>query len=356
MSDRDEDDGLDASDGPRRSFRSLLHRQPDDERGHLPDEGALGPFSRATAWLNSPPLTPAGLRGRVVLVDFWTFTCVNWLRTAPYLRAWHAKYAAAGLTVVGVHTPEFGFEHDLATVTERVRRLGIEYPVAVDSDYGVWGDFDNHYWPALYIADADGRLRYHHFGEGEYMMTEMVLQQLLLDAGADGLDGDLVSPEAHGLEVAADWRSLRSPETYLGYGQSSGFASEDAGLYDLSSIYPGGARLALNEWDLAGRWTQTRDAAVLDEPGGRISFAFHARDANLVMGPAAGRGAVPFRVLLDGKAPGEAHGTDVDALGNGVLDRQDTFQLVRQPGPVATRLLEVEFPEGGAEGFCFTFG
>ncbi|MEN2736468.1 redoxin domain-containing protein [Microbacterium sp. X-17] len=342
-------------DGQRRPFRSLLHRRPDDDRDHLPDEGALAPFTRATAWLNSPPLTPAGLRGRVVLVDFWTFTCVNWLRTAPYLRAWHAKYASAGLTVIGVHTPEFGFEHDLPTVTDRVRQLGIEYPVAVDSDYGVWGDFDNHYWPALYVADADGRLRYHRFGEGEYAMTEMVLQELLRDAGAD-LDGSLIMPDARGLEVAADWPTLRSPETYLGYGQSSGFVSEDAGLYDLSSVYPGGARLTLNEWDLTGRWTQTRAAAVSGGADGRVSFAFHARDVNLVMGPAAGRGAVPFRVLLDGRPPGEAHGTDIDAAGNGVLDQQNTYQLIRQPGPIATRLVELVFPDGGAEAYCFTFG
>ena len=340
----------------RRPFRSLLHRRPDEDRDHLPDEGALAPFTRATAWLNSPPLTPAGLRGRVVLVDFWTFTCVNWLRTAPYLRAWHAKYADAGLTVIGVHTPEFGFEHDLPTVTERVRQLGIDYPVAVDSDYGVWGDFANQYWPAVYVADADGRLRHHHFGEGEYAMTEMVIQELLRDAGADGIDGSLVAPAAHGLEVAADWATLRSPETYLGYAQSSGFVSEDAGLYDLPSVYPGGSRPALNEWDLTGRWTQTRDAAVLGEAGGRVSFAFHARDVNLVMGPAPGHGPVPFRVLLDGRPPGDAHGTDVDADGKGVLDEQDTYQLVRQPGTIRTRLFEVEFLEGGAEAYCFTFG
>ena len=346
----------DALADPRRAFRSVLHRRPDEDRDHLPDEGPLGPFSRATAWLNSPPLTPTGLRGRVVLVDFWTFTCVNWLRTAPYLRAWHAKYADAGLTVIGVHTPEFGFEHDLATVTERVRELEIEYPVAVDSDYGVWGDFANQYWPAVYVADADGRLRYHHFGEGEYTMTEMVLQELLRDAGAAGIHGELVAPDARGLEVAADWATLRSPETYLGYGQSSGFVSEDAGLYDLPSVYPGGARLALNEWDLTGGWTQTRDAAVTGDAGGRITFAFHARDVNLVMGPAPGRTAVPFRVHLDGKAPGDAHGTDVDAHGNGVLAEQNTYQLIRQPGTIATRLVELEFPERGAEAYCFTFG
>jgi thiol-disulfide isomerase/thioredoxin len=339
----------------RRPFRSILHRQP-DERDRLPDEGALPPFSRATAWLNSPALTPDGLRGRVVLVDFWTFTCVNWLRTAPYLRAWNEKYAAAGLTVIGVHTPEFGFEHDLPTVTERVRQLGITYPVAVDSEYGVWGDFANQYWPALYLADASGRLRYHHFGEGEYVMTEMVLQQLLFDAGAADVDADLVSPAPSGLEVAADWGTLRSPETYLGYGQSSGFASEDARLYDLPHDYADGARLGLNEWDLSGRWIQRRDAAVLVAPGGRIAFAFHARDVNLVMGPPPGGNPVPFRVLLDGRPPGDAHGTDVDAGGRGLLDEQNTYQLVRQHDRVETRLFELEFEAPGAEAYCFTFG
>ncbi len=337
----------------RRPLRSILHHRSEDR---LPDEGALAPFSRATAWLNSPPLTPDGLRGRVVLVDFWTFTCVNWLRTAPYLRAWHAKYASAGLTIVGVHTPEFGFEHDLETVTDRVRRLGIEYPVAVDSDYGVWGDFANQYWPAVYIADASGRLRYHHFGEGEYAMTEMVVQQLLHDAGATGVDGELVSPQPKGLEVTADWATLRSPETYLGYAQSSGFVSEIDGLYDQSHEYPGGGGLGLNEWDLAGRWTQTRDAAQLDEPGGRIAFSFQARDVNLVMGPASGAAAMPFRVLLDGRPPGDAHGTDVDAEGRGLLDRQDTYQLIRQHDRVGPRLFEIEFQVQGAEAFCFTFG
>lgn len=339
----------------RRPFRSILHRQPDD-RDALPDEGALAPFRRATAWLNSEPLTPEGLRGRVVLVDFWTFTCVNWLRTAPYVRAWHEKYTEAGLTVVGVHTPEFGFEHDLPTVAERVRKLDIAYPVAVDSDYGVWGDFANQYWPALYLADASGRVRYHHFGEGEYAMTETVVQQLLVDAGAADVDADLVRPRPYGLEVAADWGTLRSPETYLGYGQSSGFVSEDARHYDVAHDYGGDARLALNEWNLTGRWTQTRDAAVLNAAGGRIAFSFHARDVNLVMGPAPGSAPVPFRVLLDGRPPGDAHGTDVDAEGRGLLDEQNTYQLLRQRERVETRVFELEFEAAGAEAYCFTFG
>lgn len=344
-----------SADGPRAPFRSLAHRLSGD-REELPDEGRLPSFSRATGWLNSEPLTPAGLLGRVVLVDFWTYTCVNWLRTLPYLRAWHEKYVESGLTIVGVHTPEFGFEHDRGNVTERTRALGVRYPVAVDDDYGVWEDFANHYWPALYLAGADGRLRYHHFGEGEYARTEMMIQRLLLDAGATGLDLDLVMVEPRGLEVAADWGGLRSPETYLGYGQSSGFVSESADRYDRSTSYAGSSALPLNTWDLTGRWTQARHAAVLDEAGGSVAFAFHARDANLVMGTTPPGARIPFEVRLDGRPPGDAHGTDVDAEGRGVLDRQDTLQLIRQPGAVRDAVLQVRFGAAGAEAYCFTFG
>ncbi|MDR6970382.1 redoxin domain-containing protein [Leifsonia shinshuensis] len=344
-----------ADERERGPFRSLAHRLAGDPE-RLPDEGRLPGFSRATGWLNSEPLTPEGLRGRVVLVDFWTYTCVNWLRTLPYLRAWHDKYAASGLTIVGVHTPEFGFEHDRSNVTARTAALGVRYPVAVDDDYGVWEDFANHYWPALYLADADGRLRYHHFGEGEYARTEMMIQRLLLDAGAADLDLDLVMVEPAGLEVAADWRDLRSPETYLGYGQSSGFVAESPERYDRPWPYETPRELPLNGWALSGRWTQARAAAVLDEAGGGLAYAFHARDANLVMGPAAGEPGIPFQVLLDGHPPGDAHGTDVDADGRGTLDRQDTFQLIRQNGGIAERVMEVRFERAGAEAYCFTFG
>ncbi|MCS5718734.1 redoxin domain-containing protein [Herbiconiux sp. CPCC 205763] len=336
-------------------FRSIAHRLSGDERA-LPDEGRLPGFDRATAWINSEPLAPADLRGRVVLVDFWTYTCVNWLRTLPYLRAWHAKYAAAGLTVVGVHTPEFGFEGDLGNVTEHARRLGVEFPIVVDTGYGVWGDFANHYWPAVYLADAEGRIRFHHFGEGEYAMTEMAIQQLLVDAGATEVDLGLVAPETTGLEVAADWATLRSPETYLGYGQSSGFVSENSSLYDRAHVYTGSDRLPQNSWDLTGDWTLTRHASVLNEAGGRIAFAFHARDVNLVMAPSAARPAIPFRVYLDGQPVDTAQGSDVDGAGRGVLDSPNTYQLVRQHGAIADRVFEIEFLERGAEGYCFTFG
>ena len=336
-------------------LRSLAHRLAGDQNV-LPDEGRLPSFARATSWLNSEPLTPEGLRGRVVLVDFWTYTCINWLRTLPYLRAWAEKYEDAGLTIVGVHTPEFGFEADLRNVVEQTRNLGVRYPVAVDSNYGVWNDFANHYWPAIYLADAKGRLRFHHFGEGEYAMTEMAIQQLLVEAGAQDLDTDLVMVDPQGLEVAADWRSLRSPETYLGYGQSSGFVSEDSELYDRPHVYEGARRLLPNSWDLEGDWTLARHAAVLNAPGGRISFAFHARDVNLVMGPATPGAAIPFRVTLDGQALADAHGTDVDADGRGVVDAQNTYQLVRQSDRIGDRVVEIEFLEAGVEAYCFTFG
>ncbi|WP_173923089.1 redoxin domain-containing protein [Agromyces sp. Marseille-P2726] len=336
-------------------LRSIAHRLVGD-RPLLPDEGALPSFDRATSWLNSDPLTPAGLRGRVVLVDFWTYTCINWLRTLPYLRAWHEKYVDAGLTIVGVHTPEFGFEADLDNVTAQTRNLGVRYPVAVDSAYGVWDEFANHYWPAVYIADAQGRLRYHHFGEGEYAMTEMVIQQLLVDAGASDLDLDLVTVDPQGLEVAADWTSLRTPETYLGYGQSSGFVGEDAATYDRPHSYAATGRLLPNTWQLSGDWTHARHAAVLNEPGGRIAFRFHARDVNLVMGPVQSEASVPFRVTLDGRPVGESRGTDVDTDGRGAVADQNTYQLVRQLDRVTDRVFEIEFLDGGVEAYCFTFG
>ncbi|MFL5680192.1 MAG: redoxin family protein, partial [Chloroflexota bacterium] len=272
--------------GRRRFIDSIAHRLAGDEAS-LPDEGPIGSFDGATGWLNSEPLTPAGLRGRVVLVDFWTYTCVNWLRTLPYVRAWAAKYPDAGLTVIGVHTPEFGFERTVDNVIAESRTFGVDYPVAIDSDYAVWQSFANHFWPAVYLADADGRIRYHHFGEGEYAMTEMAIQQLLADAGAAAVDSELVTVEPQGLEVAADWRTLQSPETYLGYRQSNGFAQEDVARFDRPMAYIAPPRLPLNQWALSGSWNVAAHAAVLADPGGRVAFQFHARDVNLVMGPVA---------------------------------------------------------------------
>ena len=336
-------------------LRSLAHRLAGDTAA-LPIERRLPSFEGATGWLNSEPLTPEGLRGRVVLVDFWTYTCINWLRTLPYLRAWAEKYRDAGLTVIGVHTPEFGFERDLDNVVAHSRSLGVEYPIAIDSDYGVWRAFDNHFWPAVYVADGEGQIRFHHFGEGEYAMTEMVIQQLLIDAGAQSIDQGLVEVEPRGLEVAADWRTLQSPETYLGYGQSTGFASDDGAAFDRPQVYAASARLPLNYWDLTGKWTVARHAAVLNEPGGRVAFQFHARDLNLVMGPASKGASIPFRVFLDGKVAEGALGNDVESDGRGIVNAQRTYQLIRQTGPIGERRFEIEFLDAGVEAYCFTFG
>jgi thiol-disulfide isomerase/thioredoxin len=338
-------------------LRSLAHRLAGDTPA-LPDEGALPSFAGATGWLNSEPLTPEGLRGRVVVADFWTYTCINWLRTAPYRRAWHAKYAGAGLTLIGVHTPEFGFERDVENVVPRSRDFGVEYPIAIDSDYGVWEAFSNHFWPALYVADAAGRLRYHHFGEGEYAMAEMVIQQLLIEAGATDLDLDLVSVEPTGFEVGADWRTLRTPETYLGYGRSAGFVAPEQVRLDVPQAWPDPGRLGLNEWGLAGSWIVARHAAVTADAGARLAFGFQARDVNLVMGPPARGTSVPFRVRLDGAVPGASHGFDIDAEGNGTLADQRLHQLIRQPDAAAGRgrTIEIEFLGAGAEAYCFTFG
>ena len=336
-------------------LRTLAHRLAGDA-DVLPVEGHLPSFDGATRWLNSEPLTPQGLRGRVVLVDFWTYTCINWLRTLPYRRAWAAKYADAGLTVIGVHTPEFGFEQDIDNVVAQSRTFGVEYPIAVDSDYGVWEAFANHFWPAVYIADAEGRIRYHHFGEGEYAMIEMVVQQLLLEAGAPDVDPDLVAVEPKGFEIPADWATLRSPETYLAFGRSAGFASPDQARFNEPHAYPEPSRLDINQWAPSGTWTLAQHAAVVNEAGGRIAFQFQARDVNLVMGPPRRGQSVPFRVLLDGRAPGGAHGFDVDERGNGTLADQRLYQLIRQPGSIGERRFEIEFLDAGAEAYCFTFG
>ena len=336
-------------------IRTIAHRLS-GERLTLPVEGHLASFDRATGWLNSEPVTSDGLSGRVVLVDFWTYTCVNWLRTLPYVRAWATKYADAGLTVIGVHTPEFGFERNLDNVVARSRQFGVDYPIAIDSDYGVWQAFGNHFWPALYVADIDGRIRYHHFGEGEYAATEMAIQQLLLDGSAESVDQDLVMVESHGLEVAADWRTLQSPETYVGYRQATGFAQDDVAAFDESKIYELPVRLPLNHWGLSGTWTVDGHAAVLNEPGGRVAFRFHARDVNLVMGPPSRGASIPFRVFLDGEVADGARGSDVDASGSGTVSEQRTYQLIRQPGPITDRVFEIEFLDSGVEAYCFTFG
>ena len=322
----------------------------------LPVEGELPSFGGATGWLNSPPLTPAGLRGKVVLAGFWTYTCINWLRQLPYLRAWAGKYSGQGLVVIGVHTPEFPFEHHPDNVRRAVQEMEIDYPVAVDSDYAVWRVFDNHYWPALYFADAQGQIRHHHFGEGEYQQSEMVIQQLLAEAGSGGAGHDLVSPEASGVEAPADWANLRSPENYTGYERTENFASPGGVRPGKPESYTVPAELRLNHWALSGDWTMGDQATALNTAGGQITCRFHARDLHLVMGPGAAGTSAAFRVLLDGQPPGAAHGADVDGQGHGTATGQRLYQLIRQPGPIADATFEIEFLDPGVAAYSFTFG
>jgi thiol-disulfide isomerase/thioredoxin len=316
------------------------------------DEGALPSLSGATQWLNSPPLTPESLRGKVVLVDFWTYTCVNWLRTLPYVRAWADKYRDHGLVVIGAHTPEFPFEKDIDNVQWAAKEMDVRYPIAVDSNYGVWRAFNNNYWPAVYIADVNGRIRFHHFGESAYDDTERVIQRLLSESGHT-TDNSLVKVNPRGLEVAADFGTLRSPESYLGYSKAEAFASD--ALQDEAHAYTV-PHLLLNHWGLAGNWTVKETPAVLNEPNGKIVYRFHARDVNLIMGVPPGSKPVRFTVKIDGKTPGDAHGTDVDAQGTGTTSRQRTYQLVREQSRITDREVEVQFAEPGVEAFCFTFG
>jgi thiol-disulfide isomerase/thioredoxin len=322
----------------------------------LPVEGDFPPLGGATAWLNSPPLTPEGLRGKVVLVDIWTYTCINWLRTLPYVRAWAARYRDQGLVVIGVHSPEFPFEKDLENVRRSAKAMMVDYPIAVDSDHGIWQAFHNEYWPTLYLIDAKGKIRYHQFGEGEYERTEKVIQQLLAEAGTGGADRGLTPVDPHGLEVAADWSHLKSPENYVGYERTEGFASPGGAPSGGRRVYAVPASLKLNQWALVGDWTVERGAVALNKAPGRIVYRFHARDLHLVMGPAARGKSVRFRVLIDGKPPGAAHGVDVDADGNGTAGEQRVYQLIRQPGPITDREFEIQFLDPGAEAFAFTFG
>jgi thiol-disulfide isomerase/thioredoxin len=322
----------------------------------LPVEGELPSLDGATGWLNSPPLTAAELRGKVVLVQFWTFTCINWLRTLPYVRAWADKYKDHGLVVIGVHTPEFDVEHDLDNVRQAAKDLQVTYPIAVDNDYAIWTGFDNHYWPALYFVDAQGQIRHHRFGEGDDEQSEMIIQQLLTDAGAEGVGHDLVSVDARGVEAAADWDSLWSQENYLGYERTENFASSNDAVLDTSHVYVAPARLRLNHWALSGDWTVKREAIVLNQADGGIVYRFHARDLHLVMGPPARGTPVRFRVLLDGQPPGAAHGTDVDEAGGGTVTHPRLYQLIRQPGPITERTFQITFLDPGVQAYAFTFG
>jgi thiol-disulfide isomerase/thioredoxin len=310
---------------------------------HMPSLGG------ATGWVNSEPLTSAELRGHAVLVNFWTLTCINWLRQEPYVRAWSRAYRDDGLVVIGIHTPEFSFEHDVDAVRRATEEREIDYPVAVDNDYEVWSAFANHYWPALYFVDADGVIRDDHFGEGRYEQSERVIQRLL------GVERELVSVEGLGVEAEADWDRLRTPETYLGYGRGERFASPDGAALDERRAYELPRRLDSYHWALAGEWTIGPENVVLDEAGGSIAYRFQARDAHLVLAPGA-RPPIPFRVLLDGEPPGPSHGVDVDEDGYGLLRDGRMYQLVRQRDAVRQRTLEIAFLEPGAEAYAFTFG
>lgn len=319
----------------------------------LPVEGQLPPLTGATGWLNSAPLSTDDLRDHVVMVDFCTYSCINWIRTLPHVRAWAAKYGDAGLAVVGVHTPEFAFERDTDNVRLAAADMHVDYPLAIDNDYSIWRAFGNMYWPALYFADARGRIRHHQFGEGDYANSEIAIQQLLAEAGRRGADPGLVSADGDGVEAPADWATLQSPETYLGYERAERLAAPRDAVLDARHVYAPPAQLRLNEWALSGAWTLGRQAATLDAEGGKIFYRFHARDVHLVMG--AGN-AVRFRVLLDGRAPGQDGGLDVDDEGSGVATQQRLYQLIRQAGPVAEHLFEITFLEPGVEAYVFTFG
>ncbi len=316
----------------------------------------LPSFGGAIEWLNSPPLTANDLKGKVVVVEFWTYSCINWLRTLPYVRAWDEKYREHGLVTIGVHSPEFSFEHDIDNIRRAAKEMNINYPIAVDTDFAIWRAFENNFWPALYFVDAQEHLRHHHFGEGEYAPSERMIQRLLTEAGAAGIGSDLVEVDARGIEAAADWGSLRSPETYVGYERGSGPETIGAPVFDARRAYAAPEQLRLNRWALSGEWTVGPESIASNSSGGRIDYSFHARDLHLVMGPAAPGTSVRFRVRLDGEAPGADHGIDVDAEGNGLLDEPRLYQLVRQDRHVHERRFEIEFEDPGAQAYVFTFG
>jgi len=322
----------------------------------LPVEGTFPSLEGATGWINSPPLSTEALRGKVVLVDFWTYSCINCLRTLPYLRAWAEKYKDAGLVVVGVHTPEFAFEKKPSNVATAVKDLGIGFPVALDSNFAIWRAFGNRAWPAFYFIDAQGRIRHHQFGEGRYDKAEEVIQQLLAQAGRSGLPSDHVAPVGQGTQAAAGPTPALSGETYVGYAQAENFASPGGIVRDRAHDYRAASDLRLDEWGLAGDWTVEGERAVLNRPDGRIAYRFQARDLHLVLGPAKDGSAVRFRVRVDGKAPQADHGSDIDAEGNGTIDHQRLYQLVRQAKGSRSRLFEIEFLDPGAQAYAFTFG
>jgi len=324
--------------------------------GTLPVEGNLPPLDGAVQWLNSPPLDAQALKGKVVLVDFWTYSCINCLRSLPYVKAWAEKYRDQGLVVIGVHAPEFAFERDVSNVTKAMKDLGITYPVAIDNEFKIWRAFNNEYWPAHYFADAQGRIRYHHFGEGAYAESERVIQQLLREAGAAKVADGLISAQAEGVQMAPDSDAVQSPETYVGYQRAEHFVSQPALVPDKVAAYNPPAQLALNDWSLGGQWHVGPERATASAPASRIVYRFHARDLHLVLGPGADGKPVRFKVLIDGKAPGDDHGMDVAPDGSGTVTDQRLYQLVRQSGGVTDRTFSIEFLDPGASAYAFTFG
>jgi cytochrome c biogenesis protein CcdA/thiol-disulfide isomerase/thioredoxin len=322
----------------------------------LPVVGDFPSLDGAVAWLNSAPLTPQGLRGKVVVVDFWTYSCINCLRSLPYIRAWAQKYHDHGLVVIGVHTPEFAFEKNLENVRRAVSDLQITYPVAIDNNYAIWRAFNNEYWPAHFFIDALGRIRGHHFGEGDYQGSERIIQQLLAQSGDKDVPGGYVSVQGSGVEAAADNAQVQSPETYIGYKRAKNFESRGGEVPDQPHVYALPASLQLNQWGLGGAWEVLDERSVLDKAPGQIVFRFQARDLHLVLAPAADGTPIRFRVMLDGAVPGENHGVDCNAQGEGIVKEQRLYQLIRQSGDVRERSFTIEFLDPGVQAFSFTFG
>jgi cytochrome c biogenesis protein CcdA/thiol-disulfide isomerase/thioredoxin len=345
-----------AMTGPTMSGPATMKANPSaSSTEDLPVEDIMPSLEGAQQWLNSDPLTIGGLKGKVVLIDFWTYSCINCLRAIPYVRAWAEKYRDHGLAVIGVHAPEFAFERNVDNVKKAIATLGIRYPVAIDNDYKIWRAFDNEYWPAHYFIDADGKVRHHHFGEGEYAESERVIQKLLVDAGNKDVPTGIASVNASGAEAAADSPDVKSPETYIGYDRGDRFVSPGGVVQDTSHTYAAGEP-QLNDWSLTGKWTIANERAQLDEQDGSIIYRFHARDLHLVLGPSAEGGKIRFRITIDGKPPGSSHGMDTDVDGNGVVTTQRLYQLVRTEGAVADHTFEIRFLDPGVQAYAFTFG
>jgi thiol-disulfide isomerase/thioredoxin len=338
--------------GPSMTKQATPSDQPDAE---LPVEDLMPSLAGAQEWLNSPPLSLEALKGKVVLVDFWTYSCINCLRSIPYVRAWAQKYKDHGLVVIGVHAPEFAFERNVANVKNAIATLKIGYPVAIDNEYKIWRSFENEYWPAHYFIDGNGKVRHHHFGEGEYDESEQIIQKMLKDAGNKNVPTGIVSVNASGAKAASDTGDVKSPETYVGYDRGNHFVSPGGVVVDKDHTYAAGEP-QLNEWSLTGNWTVGPERAQLDEKDGSIIYRFHARDLHLVLGPSAEGSQIRFQITIDGKVPGDAHGMDTDAEGNGVVTTQRLYQLVRASGTVADRTFEIRFLDPGVQAYAFTFG